>query len=98
MGLGWQRLRRARRRAGCAARAACAGAGEAGSGALGFGMLGRGPERGVRDGAGWGGKKAWAAFAWADRGLIGPGSWVELGLSWAGLLGFGFSFPFLFYF
>ena len=35
---------------------------------------------------------------WAERGLIGPGSWVELGLSWAGLLGFGFSFPFLFYF
>ena len=25
---------------------------------------------------------------WAERGLIGPGSWVELGLSWAGLAGF----------
>ena len=30
------------------------------------------------------GRALWE-WKWAERGLIGPGSWVELGLSWAGL-------------
>ena len=84
------------------------------SGTLGFGTLGRGPERGVRGDAGWGGKEAWAASGWAERkgtgqtgliaglpGLIaGPNG--SVGTGWAREEGLGWvlvsSSSFLFYF